>query len=79
MAKKTIRAAARRPTVATQIDTIRLHLVGVRSCVVTTEALLEGRGGLDREIATNLWRGAVTPVRCALELLEALGKQGARP
>jgi hypothetical protein len=75
---KSTRAGRRTPTLADQIDLIRMDLIGVQACIVTTQAVLSHRPGLDREVATNLTRGGINPIGQALERLETLGNRRAR-
>jgi hypothetical protein len=79
MAKtKSTRALRRTPTVADRIDLIRMDLIGVRACLVTTQAVLQGRPGLDGEVGTNLIRGGLLPLESAMAQLETLENRGVR-
>ena len=66
------RAIARKPSRADLIERIRLDLIGVRACLETTQAVLQGRPGFDEQLTINLIRGGVMPVRSVLERLNAL-------
>jgi hypothetical protein len=69
---KSTRAIARKHTLADRLDEIKRDLIGARASVMTTQALLRFRGGIDQDVAINLMRGAILPIGSALALVTAL-------